>query len=523
MNWFSRTWNRLFGGDGNEKPAPGRNHRPSPGRQSRYDAAATTDENRNLWRGADNLSANAANDRSVRAKLRSRSRYEDDNNGYFNALIEGRANETIGTSPRLQLTIPAVDDSDEAAETANDLARQVELLYADWAEMIGLPDKLWVMDTTETRDGEVFGLYHTNARLPETGPQLDLLVIEADQVATPGMDIAPPGVVDGIRVDAYGNAVAYDILKNHPGDLSLGGFAATGQYTTADAEDVIHLFRRKRPSQARAVPPLTPGLPLFGQMRRFTGATVTAAEVAAMIVAYITEKGPGADFGNTDPNAPGDEDDFDQIPFTRGMITKLPSDQDIKAFQPAQPIPAYGTFKSEILTEAGRGIQAPRLISTGSAAEYNYSSGRLDRQQYDQSLRLRRDRWRRMVLDRTFWKWLAEAELVPGYLPAGLPDPRTWRVRWQWNAMVSIDPVKDATADQIRLQSGTTTLERICAERGEDYEEVLEQQAREMRIRRRLGLPDPSGNQSVTMRKPNEPAPGTTDGNQGDTTEDGNV
>jgi len=44
--------------------------------KAKYDAAATTDENRRHWRNADDLSANAANSAEVRRLLRIRCRYE---------------------------------------------------------------------------------------------------------------------------------------------------------------------------------------------------------------------------------------------------------------------------------------------------------------------------------------------------------------------------------------------------------------------------------------------------------------
>jgi len=48
--------------------------------RARYDAAVTTNENRRHWRGADGLSANAANSPDIRRILRNRARYEIANN-----------------------------------------------------------------------------------------------------------------------------------------------------------------------------------------------------------------------------------------------------------------------------------------------------------------------------------------------------------------------------------------------------------------------------------------------------------
>ena len=67
--------------------------------RGRYDAAATTDENRRHWANADLLSANAANNSKVRQTLRSRSRYEVANNSYARGIVSTLANDCIGTGP----------------------------------------------------------------------------------------------------------------------------------------------------------------------------------------------------------------------------------------------------------------------------------------------------------------------------------------------------------------------------------------------------------------------------------------
>jgi lambda family phage portal protein len=510
MGWGDQAIEKWFGeGDKSpERSKPARKKAPRPkarGSSAKYDAAQTTEENRNLWRDADGLSANVANSVDVRQRLRNRSRYEDQNNGYYGGLILGRANDTVGTGPRLQLSFTATDDSEEAEDLASLLARQTELLFQEWDEATGFGEKVHLLDTTWTKDGESFALFVTNRQLPENMPRVDLLIIEAEQISTPGFDWNTPGAVDGIRFDENGIPIEYDILKHHPGD-STGWAVDSGDYNTYRASSVIHLFDRRRPSQARGIPAMTAGLPLFGQLRRYGGAVLTAAEVQAMFAAYITQRAESVDRGEDEANAPTDDSDFETIPVTRGLITTLPRDvESITAFQPTQPIPSFREYESQVLTQAGRGINASRNQSTGSSAEYNYSSGRMDRLPSIQDAKIRRNRLRIRLLNRVLREWYAEARIIPGYLPEGVPVISEWRVRWQWDAFPSIDPVKDATANEILLQSGQTTLEEVCAERGMDWEEVQDQQLREerrrLRKRRLFGLPD------ATQDKPTRTTP----------------
>jgi capsid protein len=63
------------------------------------------------------------------------------------------------------------------------------------------------------------------------------------------------------------------------------------------------------------------------------------------------------------------------------------------------------------------------------------------------------------------------------------------RCRFIFSGRGWIDPVKEAEAAGIRMRLGISTLEAECAEQGLDWEEVLEQQAAEREVKRRLGLP----------------------------------
>ena len=70
-----------------EAAAPRRAFRVPLHVRGRYDAAATTEENRRHWAAADLLSADAANNPRVRTVLRSRARYEVANNSYARGIV----------------------------------------------------------------------------------------------------------------------------------------------------------------------------------------------------------------------------------------------------------------------------------------------------------------------------------------------------------------------------------------------------------------------------------------------------
>lgn len=480
--------------------------------RGKYDAASTTDENRQHWANADGYSANAAHSPTVRQILRNRSRFEAQNNGYCRGLLRTRRNDVVGTGARLQVMLPATfTDPDFGTQMTvpAGAASVIERKWATWADAIGLAAKLRMAVETADRDGEVFGVFFNNPALPESAPQLDVRLYEADQVATPDLWWNDPHAVDGIKFDSFGNPTEYHFLKVHPGDLLAGSTA----YDKVPAGAVFHWYDPERPNQARGVPATTSGLDLYAKLRRYTLATVTAAEIHALITGVMKTTLP------PEYNAPAPVEaasqqrpNFDRVEFERGAMLSLPPGWEAEAFDAKQPVTGYGEFKREVLTEAGAGMNVPRNVSTKSSAEYNYSSGRLDHIPYRADTTIARDELRRRVLDRVFRAWLREALLIEGYLPAGLPPVAEWEWDWQWDAVPSIDPVKDAQADDIGLKNGTRTLADVLAARGKNWEEHVAQRAREQDALNAAGL-------SVAAALIGTSAVTTTEGEGGDTSE----
>ncbi|MGE3807693.1 MAG: phage portal protein, partial [Gemmataceae bacterium] len=349
----------------------GRQSRSAPARanqviRARYDAARTTEDNRRHWANADGLSANAANSPDVRRTLRNRARYEVANNSYAKGIVLTLANDVIGTGPRLQLlTVDA---------EAN---RRIEDAFLQWARAVRLAEKLRTMRMARAVDGEAFTILINNRRLA-TAVQLDLRAVEADQVCTPDLNPLTTNAIDGIVFDGFGNPVQYHVLKQHPGN---SGTRLFGDYDRLPAASMIHWFRTDRPGQARGIPDITPALPLFAQLRRFTLAVIAAAETAADFAAFLHTNAP--------PNGEADAaEPFESLEIEQRMLTTLPAGWDVSQLRAEQPATAYAEFKSEILNEIARCLNMPFNVAAANSSGYNYASGRLDHQTYFKSIRV---------------------------------------------------------------------------------------------------------------------------------------
>lgn len=430
--------------------------------RARFDAAQTTKDNAKHWSAAEFLSADAEADSSVRRILRTRARYEVQNNSYARGIVKTLADDTIGTGPRLQMLL-----DDEG------LNRRIEHDFQTWAKKTHLPAKLRTIRMARCQDGEAFILLARNPML-KTNVTLDMQLIEADRVTDDGLD-NDANCVDGVTFDQFGNPKSYKVLKSHPGGTDPFHAGAMA----VKAENMIHVFRRDRPEQHRGIPEITAALPLFAHLRRFTLAVVSAAEAAADFAGILY----------TDAPANGEADNveaMDSIQLERNMLLTMPGGWKMSQVDPKQPVTTYGEFKHEILNEIARCLSMPFNVAAGNSSGYNYASGRLDHQTYYKAIKVDQSFLETEVLDRVLEAWMREWALAA----SADVDLCDCRHVWFWDGQEHVDPSKEAAAQQKRLESHTTNLAIEYARQGRDWEVELRQIAKERELMKELGIDD---------------------------------
>lgn len=432
----------------------------APQRQvrARYDAAQTTDENTRHWANADYLGPNSELNPNVRRTLRARARYECANNSYAAGMLRTLANDLVGTGPSLQIT---------AADIPTSVAEEAEEIFWEYCLSISLPHKLRLMRQAKARDGESFGILATNPR-PRSEISLDLQVIEADLVSSPSLAADINTLTDGVIVDDFGNVIGYTVLREHPGEPI--NFGVGLEYETLAAASVIHLSHQERPEQYRGVPEVTPSLPLFAQLRRYTLAVIRCAESAALPSWIIQSKINPTELLESEP--------FDTVETERGMGMTLPAGWEMNQLRAEQPTSTYPQFKREILSEIARCLGIPYNVAAGDSSSYNYSSGRLDHRTYYKAMRVERAGFERTCLDVLLRAWWSEAVQIPGYLPSGLSRLRVPpRHTWRWDGEEHVDPTKEADAAGTRLKLGLTSFGDEVARLGADVTVIHQKNA----------------------------------------------
>lgn len=444
--------------------------------KARFDAAQTTKDNAKHWAQAEFLSADAEADSSVRKILRTRARYEVQNNSYARGIVSTVANDTIGTGPRLQMLLEN-----------EDLNRAVEHDFQVWAKKIGLAAKLRTIRMARCQDGEAFAILAQNPNL-KSDVRLDLQLIEADRVTDTELQ-NDANSVDGITFDAFGNPASYKVLKAHPG----GASSFSMETIEIKAENMIHYFRTDRPEQHRGIPEITSALPLFAHLRRFTLAVVSAAEAAADFAGVLYTDAPAN--GEADSIEP-----MDSIQLERNMLLTMPGGWKMAQVDPKQPVTTYGEFKHEILNEIARCLNIPFNIAAGNSSGYNYASGRLDHQTYYKSLKVDRAFIEEVVLDRILTKWLTEWRLKN----KKSLDECDCRHVWFWDGEEHVDPQKEANAQSVRLENHTTTLAAEYARQGKDWEAELNQIAKEKALMKKLGISQEETEENLKRKETDE-------------------
>lgn len=440
--------------------------------QARYDNAITTDENRRSWGSVDYFSAKAANNYAVRRTLRMRSRYEVANNPFLYGICNSNADDLISTGPTLQVLT-----SDAGYN------REVESAFREWADEVGLTEKLRTAKLARTVDGEGFLVLKTVKDL-ESPVKLYPCDLEADQVTTPAPTDMAELWVDGLTLHPItGRPTAYHVLRNHPGDWYFPEMNPL-KVDKISAKFVLHWFPKFRPGQVRGVPVFTSSLDLFTDLRAYRKAVIGAAEIAADYAAVLEQSEKIGAFANEDEDV--EFEAFKRVMIDRKMMTMLPPGAKMNQFDPKQPAQTYEMFQQVCLGEACRPLAYPLNLALGSSQKFNFSSARLDHVNYRGSLRIERSQCETTVLTPMLREWFYEA-LLAGAVRAfdGVRPPP---FEWHWPGFEPLDPAVDAAADHDRLANGTDTWRDYWARRGKYWRDQMAQQAEERGLIEKLYL-----------------------------------
>lgn len=446
----------------------------------RYYQGAKSDRLMNDW-----LTTNLSADEILKwylKKLRSRSRDLERNDDYMRNFLRKLESNIVGSAGivlQSKVRDPITGELDIKTNA------QIEEKWAEWAKLyasttadMSLRDVMKIVLRSVARDGEVF---IRKVRGYNNPYRFALQILEADYCNEDLNKELPNGnrIIMGVEVDRWSKPIAYYLFKKHPEDRA---FTSANQTIRVPADEIIHLFIRERPSQTRGIPWITSAMLKLRMLGAYEEAEVVAARVAAAKMGFFTESPEGAPYS-------GEVEDGQIVTEVEpGVLERLPPGVDFKAFDPGSPSAEFGDFVKSIL----------RGISAGIGCNYNTLCNDLEGVNYS-SLRAgsieEREFWKDIqswfidnFLERIFSDWM-EMAVLSGQLDFPFADIQkymapTWQARrWDW-----VDPLNDIQAKLLELKNGLTTRTRICAEKGVDFEDILDELRREKKLMDEYGV-----------------------------------
>lgn len=286
----------------------------------------------------------------------------------------------------------------------------------------------------------------------------------------------------GVEVDRYGRPVAYHVFRSHPYDYMVG----RGQRDTVrvPASQIIHRYLVRRPGQTRGVTDFAPVLMPTRMLNGLREAELVGSRVEASKGGFFKRE-PEA---QVDPNSARGSKRRLKMSVEPGLFEELPPGLDFQPWNPTRPNTAFAPFEKSVLKTIAAGLRGSYAGITGDLTEVSFSSIRKGDLQ-------ERDVWRCLQAleaahfhERVFQRWLIWA-LTTGALT--LPTRRAadwsshaWMPRgWEW-----VDPLKDLLGAELAIQLAVDSRTNIAAQRGRDFEEVLEDLKREQEMAEAAGI-----------------------------------
>ena len=475
--------------------------------------------------------------------LVTRSRDIDRNNGIAHGGLQTRVDNVVGTGLRLS-SRPDYKALGKTKEWADDWSRQFEGLFHSywWTTACHAGDTMTGDQLTAQvfRTGDLSGEFLALAMwIPERedGFSTKIMTIEPDRLAMPPYSMESSRFRGGIEFDRYGAPLTYHIKDTHPGDSYWDaaaesknfGWTKVARKTEFGRLQVLHGFDAERPGQSRGKPVLASILPQFKQIDRMTNAEITKAIVQAMHVMTVETPMEADDIVDMFKDSGGAQAYLEArknhaVALKNGTVASMFPGDKVSAFLATSPTSTFAAFFEVVARILGVGLDLPYELLMKDFSKTNYSSARAALLEAWRGFTRRRDWLGTQFMDPISWLFLEEM------VNAGRIDaPGFYQMRWAYQRCKWIgpgrgwiDPVKEADAAQTRITIGVSTLEDECAEQGKDWEEVLEQQARENDRRRELGIPvpgavapgkqypsdDPAAPESAPTKPPPKPAAG---------------
>ena len=423
-------------------------------------------------------------DRTQRDIIRARSRDLERNSDIAEAIIGPLERNVVGTGIKVQAKVMRPDDTED-----EELNRQIEDLWNEWCRArncdITGQQSFQEMQAMAVRRMQVDGgIIFVKVYSPGVVVPFCLQAREVDELDTSMNSLPGMGrnrVIGGIELDQFNKPVAYWLKQFTP-----DGFW-TGKSDRIEAKNVIYLWKKTRPTQIREMSPLARTAPRVRDINEFVEAVSVKERILACLAVFVKKIAPtGIGRGVKVDQQSG----YPQRTISPGMIQELQPGEEIQAVAPSGQSSNAKDFISIQQRLAGSGQGLSYEAVSRDMSQVNYSSARQGLLEDQRTYGM----WQQFLIEHFCWEVYTEF-VISAALSGQLNIPDFWQNKrkylkhvwiapgWSW-----IDPQKEVSANAKALETGQDTLARLCAERGEDWRDVLRQRAQELKMAKDLGI-----------------------------------
>lgn len=290
----------------------------------------------------------------------------------------------------------------------------------------------------------------------------------------------------GIEYDDWGRKVAYWLWNEQP---NSGIFAKlVRKRIRFPANEIIHVYSKKRVSGNRGLSWLTPVMDDLEDIGRYAKAELQAALNGAVNIGVLEKTingipSPGSVNESGEENAPVVINNTDNL-----TIFEAPNGFTLKKYENGHPNTMYPSYIKAALQSVAAGLCISYNDLANDYESVNYSSLR-------QSALIVRDHWK--VLQNWFIETVCE-DLHDIWLPilifsgiTKLPPGKIEKFkshRFVGRSFKWVDPQKDINSTILALNAGLTTYTKACDELGLDFQELLIERANDEQLIKQLGL-----------------------------------
>lgn len=448
-----------------------------------YDAAKVDNEWQRVGENGTAETINAPD----RERLMLRARSLERNSDVANALLGAYVRNVVGNRLDPQFKNYLADGT-----TPNDkLNQQLADAWWNWSETAEcdvtktqtFSEMLDMVVIRKLVDGEILA---KKALVRDRKIPLALQIIEADDIDSSVFGKKDQNIVSGVEVDKTWKPIAYYIKTDD------------NKSVTVPASEMIHLFKKTRPRQVRGVSEFAPVARKIRDLTEYQEAELISAKIRSLIAMIITTNDPAAIAGSFRSTAtkPGESIVTDSTgkpikQIGRGAIHVLPPGSKMETIGGKGETSNVKEFTQTCIRQIGAALGLSYEAVSRDMSASTYSSARQNSLEDRQTWKTLQGYIIRHFCQPVMEAWM-DAVVLSGVV--NIPDYEANREKylnaidwvaqgWSW-----IDPKTDVTTSLMEMRSGMDTLEKICAEKGLDWKEVLKQRKREEDYAKSLGL-----------------------------------